>query len=191
MKLRGYRIETGEIEAALRRLPELRDAAVVLLADGATEPRLVAYPVPREPMDEGETPDWRDRLRGWLPDYMLPAQFVVLERLPVTPNGKLDRRALPVPAAPAGRTRTAPSGPTQQAVAAIWAEVLGHASFGADDDFFALGGHSLMATRVLTRVRAPRRRAGAAQLLPGAHRGRARACGRRRGRQRGQGHHRT
>ncbi len=153
VKLRGFRIELGEIEAALRRLAGLADAAVVLHDDGMREPLLVAFVVPAPGAAAGGAEAWRASLRRQLPEYMVPAQFVALERLPLTPNGKLDRRALPAPA-PRTHERVAPRGATQVAIAAIWAEVLNEPDIGADDDFFALGGHSLMATRVLTRLRA-------------------------------------
>jgi amino acid adenylation domain-containing protein len=155
LKVRGFRIEPGEIEAALAAHPGVREAAVVAVEDAAGTPRLAAYVVPVA----GTAPDadaLREHLRGSLPEYMVPSAFVALERLPLTPNGKLDRAALPAPAmAEEGRRAyEAPRDPAEEALAAIWAEVLGVPRVGIHDDFFALGGHSLLATQVLRRARA-------------------------------------
>ncbi|HEX8272438.1 MAG TPA: amino acid adenylation domain-containing protein [Longimicrobiaceae bacterium] len=154
VKVRGYRIEPGEVEAALRALPGVREAVVVAREDVAGERRLVGYVVlaAGAGLDEAGL---RDRLRESLPDYMVPSAFVALEALPLTPNGKLDRAALPAPEAVGAGAReyVAPRGPTEEALAEIWAEVLRRDRVGAHDDFFALGGHSLMATQVISRVR--------------------------------------
>ncbi|HEV2735538.1 MAG TPA: condensation domain-containing protein, partial [Longimicrobiaceae bacterium] len=155
-KVRGFRIAPGEVEAALTRLPEVRDAAVAVREDEPGERRLVAYVV-AEPRPGGVDPErLRARLRESLPDYMVPSAFVPLEELPLTPNGKLDRAALPAPEAVAAGAReyVAPRGPVEEALAEIWAEVLRRERVGAHDDFFALGGHSLLATRVVSRIRA-------------------------------------
>ncbi|MEW5929242.1 MAG: amino acid adenylation domain-containing protein [Gemmatimonadota bacterium] len=154
VKIRGYRIEPGEVEAALRAHPAVREAVVVAREDTAGERRLVGYVVPAADAAFDEA-GLRDRLRESLPDYMVPAAFVPLEALPLTPNGKLDRAALPAPeAVGAGASEyVAPRGPTEEALAEIWAEVLRRDRVGAHDDFFALGGHSLMATQVISRVR--------------------------------------
>ncbi|WP_433223095.1 amino acid adenylation domain-containing protein [Dactylosporangium sp. CS-047395] len=149
VKLRGQRIELGEIEAVLREQPGVRDAAVVVREDRPGDQRLVAYVV-------GETPD-RAALKRILPDYMIPAAIVPLGALPLSANGKLDRRALPAPVRAAGGG-TAPATPTERLVADIWAAVLELRSVGAEDDFFDLGGHSLLATQVAARLR----KAGAA-----------------------------
>ncbi|GAB2834987.1 hypothetical protein GCM10022221_37400 [Actinocorallia aurea] len=149
VKIRGFRIELGEIEAALTALPEVADAAVV-----ARDSRLVAYPVPADP--EGEPLDaarLRAALGETLPSHMVPALFHVLERLPLTSNGKLDRAALPEPSAPervAGRT---PQGEAEETMAALFAEVLGVSGVGADDAFFDLGGDSIVAIQLVARAR--------------------------------------
>nr|UXE44650.1 linear gramicidin synthase subunit D [uncultured bacterium] len=154
VKLRGFRVELGEIESALRAIAGVRDAAVVALEDRPGELRLVAYVVPgpqrRVPVDE-----LRGALRTRLPAYMIPAAFVTLDALPLTTAGKVDRRALPAPdaAAAPGRRHVPPSTPTEATLAEIWSSVLGVEAVGAHDDFFALGGHSLLATRVIARVR--------------------------------------
>jgi amino acid adenylation domain-containing protein len=154
VKVRGYRIEPGEIEAVLRRHPAVRGAAVVVRADGG-EPRLVAYV---ESADPSSVPpaELREHLRGALPAHLVPAAFVALAHLPLTTNGKLDRRALPAPAeAHADADAVArPRTPAEELLAELWAELLGAGRVGADENFFDLGGHSLLATRLLARVAA-------------------------------------
>jgi amino acid adenylation domain-containing protein len=154
VKIRGFRIEPGEIEVALARQPGVREA-VVLAREEAGEKRLVAYVVPAgEPAPSPA--DLQGALRRSLPHYMVPSAFVFLDGLPVTANGKLDRRALSrlaVAAAGPAREFTAPHGPVEEVLAAIWAEVLKLERVGAHDDFFALGGHSLLATQAMSRVR--------------------------------------
>ncbi|WP_299539369.1 non-ribosomal peptide synthetase [uncultured Streptomyces sp.] len=153
VKLRGYRIEPGEIEAALLAHPSVTGATVLLREDVPGDPRLVAYVVAQPPVEAGGL---RAHLRRDLPDYMVPAAFVPLDRIPLTPNGKTDRRALPAPASDRpelGAAYTAPRTETERTVAAVWSQVLGIDTIGADDDFFALGGHSLLATRVVSRLR--------------------------------------
>jgi len=150
VKVRGFRIEPGEIESALRRREGVADCVVVAREDVPGEKRLVAYVV-----GEVEAGVLREPLRRELPEHMVPSAFVVLEQLPLTPNGKLDRKALPAPDfAPAERHYVAPRTPTEEVLAAIWAEVLGIERVGVQDDFFALGGHSLMAVRLLSRIHA-------------------------------------
>ncbi|HLL83947.1 MAG TPA: amino acid adenylation domain-containing protein, partial [Longimicrobium sp.] len=150
IKLRGYRIEPGEVETVLRGHPEVREAAVVAREDGG-ERRLVAYIVA-----EGEAPSpaaLRTHAGKGLPAYMVPGAFVVLDRLPLTPSGKVDRRALPAPELGAERTAyTAPRTPTEEVLAGIWSEVLGVERVGAHDHFFTLGGHSLLLARVAARA---------------------------------------
>ncbi|WP_433073282.1 non-ribosomal peptide synthetase/MFS transporter [Dactylosporangium sp. CA-052675] len=146
VKLRGMRIEPGEIAAVLRAQPGVRDAAVVVREDRPGDQRLVAYVV------GAGFGDLRAALKRVLPDAMVPAAYVTLPELPVTANGKLDRRALPAPAV-RSRAFAEPSTPTEVAVAGVWAAVLGLPRVGADDDFFDLGGHSLLATQVVARLR--------------------------------------
>ncbi|MFI6586305.1 amino acid adenylation domain-containing protein [Embleya sp. NPDC050493] len=154
VKLRGYRIELGEIEAALVAQPDIAQAAV-LLWDEPGDPRLVAYLVPGTPAADPPDPAAvRAALARTLPAYLLPAAFVVLERLPLTANGKLDRAALPAPEqrAPSAASFVAPRGSAEELVAETFADVLGLERVGALDDFFALGGHSLLATRAVARL---------------------------------------
>ncbi|HYH79590.1 MAG TPA: amino acid adenylation domain-containing protein, partial [Longimicrobium sp.] len=153
LKIRGFRIEPGEIETALRRHPAIARAVAVAWAEGG-ESRLVAYLVPAEDAAVPAAAELRALLRETLPDYMVPAAFVTLDRLPLSPNGKVDRGQLPAPPAEPMRAEyVAPRTPAEAALAEIWAEVLGADGVGADDDFFALGGHSLSAARVAARVR--------------------------------------
>ncbi|MET0396317.1 MAG: non-ribosomal peptide synthase/polyketide synthase, partial [Longimicrobiaceae bacterium] len=153
VKVRGFRVEPGEVEAALRELPGVREAAVAAREDSVGEKRLVAYVVPAE----GARPtagELRARLQGRLPEHMVPGAFVLLEALPLTPTGKVDRRALPAPAGPAAAEHVSPRTPAEGVLAEIWGDVLGAERVGVDEDFFELGGHSLLATRVVSRVRA-------------------------------------
>jgi amino acid adenylation domain-containing protein len=160
LKIRGFRIEPGEIEALLAALAEVAAVAVRAVEDPVAGKRLTAYVVPASPVPEGATP-FPERLRTHclehLPAYLVPTFFVVLDRLPVTASGKLDAAALPSPRAPevaAARTVTAPRSGTEEALAALWTELLGVTPIGIDDDFFELGGHSLLATQLLSRLRA-------------------------------------
>jgi len=155
VKVRGFRVEPGEVEAALRAHPGVRDAVVVAREDepGRGAQRLVAYVVARGGAAP-ETAGLRAHLRERVPEHMVPSAFVALERLPLTPNGKLDRAALPAPdTAAGGREYVAPRTPLEEVLAAIYAEVLRTGPVGIHDDFFELGGHSLLATRVASRVR--------------------------------------
>ncbi|KYF66720.1 non-ribosomal peptide synthetase [Sorangium cellulosum] len=152
VKIRGYRVELGEIEARVREHPGVGQAVVVIAAreDGAVGPRIVAYVVPREgALDEASL---RAFLRDRLPEYMHPSDLVLLRALPLTANGKVDRRALPSPAARRRREYVAPRTPVEEALAAIWADVLGRPQVGVEDDFFELGGHSLMAIPLMHRI---------------------------------------
>jgi amino acid adenylation domain-containing protein len=149
VKIRGFRVEPGEIEAVLRRHPGVAECVVVAREDVPGETRLVAYLV-----GEVETDGLREHLRRGLPEYMVPGAFVRLESFPLTPNGKLDRQALPAPEyTSAGERFVAPRTPVEETLAGIWAEVLHLERVGVHDDFFELGGHSLLATRVAARVR--------------------------------------
>ncbi|BBA33067.1 linear gramicidin synthase subunit C [Methylocaldum marinum] len=149
VKLRGFRIELGEIEAALSQQPGIHDAVVLLREDAPGEKRLVAYTVGAV---DPET--LRAALKSQLPDYMVPTAWVTLDALPLTPNGKVDRKALPAPERDgAGAAYVPPQTPTEELLAGIWAELFGHERVGRHDDFFALGGHSLRAIQVVSRVR--------------------------------------
>ncbi|HEU4560714.1 MAG TPA: amino acid adenylation domain-containing protein, partial [Longimicrobium sp.] len=150
VKIRGFRIELGEIEAALRQAPGVRDCTVVAREDATGDRRLVAYVV-----GEAEAGALRDLLRRTLPEYMVPSAFVALDALPLTANGKLDRKALPAPEgdAYARRSYEAPLGETEQALAETWADVLGVERVGRWDHFFELGGHSLLAIKLIGRMR--------------------------------------
>ncbi|HEU0079641.1 MAG TPA: amino acid adenylation domain-containing protein, partial [Longimicrobiaceae bacterium] len=152
VKIRGFRVEPGEVVEALLRHPGVREAVVTVWEDVSGEKRLAAYVVPGDGAELAPE-ELRERLRERLPEYMVPAAYVVLESLPLTPSGKTDRRALPAPAGRAGRAYAAPRTPTEEALCAIWAEVLGLERVGIDDHFFELGGHSLRATRIASRVR--------------------------------------
>ena len=154
VKIRGFRIELGEIEAVLDQHPAVREAVVLAREDAPGEKRLVAYLV-----CSGEAPkaaDLRAFLKEKLPDYMVPAAFVALAALPITENGKVDRRALPAPDAAVveARAHVAPRGPVEEGIAAIFAEVLKLPIVSARDGFFELGGHSLLATQAIARIRA-------------------------------------
>jgi amino acid adenylation domain-containing protein len=149
VKIRGFRVEPGEVESALARHPGVREAAVVVHGDGARR-RLVGYYVAEAALAGDEL---RAFLAGELPEYMVPASLVRLEALPLTPSGKLDRQSLPAPQATEETGYVAPEIPAEEQLAGIWAEVLGIDRIGAHDDFFALGGQSLLATQMVSRIR--------------------------------------
>ena len=153
VKIRGFRIELGEIEAALTRHPGVREAVVLAREDVPGDRRLVAYLVPQA----GESvtmAELRDALKARLPDHMVPAAFVTLEALPLTDNGKIDRKALPAPATERGAaTFSAPRTALERDIAHIWAELLRVEQVGLGDNFFELGGHSLLIVRLQGRLR--------------------------------------
>ncbi|WP_433661641.1 amino acid adenylation domain-containing protein [Nocardia sp. CA-128927] len=151
VQLRGFRIELGEIESALVRCPGVSQAVVLVLADENAGDRLIGYVVP----DTGSQLDpveLRSQVGEFLTGYMVPDAIVVLDALPLTPNGKLDRKALPAPEFLSTAAFRAPSSPVEQAVAEVFAGLLGANEIGLDDDFFGLGGNSLLATRVVARI---------------------------------------
>jgi acyl carrier protein len=153
VKIRGFRIELGEIETKLRQHPAVAEAALVPLDDPATGKRLIAYLVLRK-SSSAHAGELRSFLKRSLPDYMIPAVFMCLESFPLTANGKIDRKALPLPAISEGETTgTPPRTPTEERIAEIWRDVLKVASVSIHDDFFALGGHSILAIQVTARVR--------------------------------------
>ena len=154
VKVRGHRIELGEIEAALMQHSDVRQAVVVLRADNPDDPQLVAYLVPAG-AEAPQTATLRDFLKQKLPEHMVPALYVTLEKLPLTPNGKVDRKALPAPQGQRSSDKqfVAPKGGVEQAVAAIWKEILHVDQVGVDDNFFDFGGHSLQVVQVQNRLR--------------------------------------
>ena len=154
VKIRGFRIELGEIEARLAACAGVRQAAVLAREDQPGDKRLVAYLV-AEPGCAPGVADLRGALVRSLPEYMLPSAFVTMEAFPLTPNGKLDRRALPAPGQSAvlARTYVAPVDETEVAIARIWQELLGLPRIGRHDQFFELGGHSLLAVQLASRLR--------------------------------------
>ncbi|MDT5036571.1 MAG: hypothetical protein QOE03_1756, partial [Micromonosporaceae bacterium] len=151
IKIRGFRVELGEIEAVLAEHPAV-GSAVVAVRDGVAGKRVVGYVVPETGQPAPDPVLVREHAARLLPDYMIPAVVVALDALPLTPNGKVDRAALPEPTyrAPAGGV---PQTPQQEILAGLFAEVLGVERVGRDDSFFALGGHSLVATRLAGRIR--------------------------------------
>ena len=175
VKIRGQRIELGEIEARLAELPQVREAVVLARQDSPGDQRLVAYWTGRdegaagthdaasdaadtgegeETRQQQEVARLRDHLKAELPSYMVPGAFVKLDAMPLTPNGKVDRKALPAPDAEALVTHAyeAPQGPVEEVLAGIWQELLGVERVGRHDSFFDLGGHSLMLTQMVSRI---------------------------------------
>lgn len=156
VKIRGFRVELGEIASALLRHPAVADAAVLVREDRLGDKRLVGYVTPAASHGGVTVGALREHLATILPDFMLPNAIVVVNRMPVDPNGKLDRRALPSPDLERDRTDSlfiAPRTPREELVAGVWADVLGLTEIGVFDNFFELGGHSLLAGQVIARIR--------------------------------------
>jgi amino acid adenylation domain-containing protein len=150
LKMNGVRVEAAEVEAVLAGHSDVQQAAVVVRHDGERR-RLVAYVAPRQGLRPSER-DLRAFLRLRLHEAMLPSRFVVLDVLPLLPNGKLDRAALPPPSAPTGETAAGPRDQVEARLVVLWQDVLGLGAVGIHDDFFALGGHSLLALRMAMRI---------------------------------------
>jgi acyl carrier protein len=154
VQLRGFRVELSEIEIALLQCPGVGDAAVVLREYITGDPRLAAYVVAQR----GRTlrvPDLRRHVKQTLPEYMIPSSFILMDALPLTANGKLDRKALPAPAGerPLDETYVPPRTETERQIVDIWRDVLQIEKIGVHDSFFELGGHSLLAIRLMSQLR--------------------------------------
>ncbi|MBA2737668.1 MAG: non-ribosomal peptide synthetase, partial [Pyrinomonadaceae bacterium] len=154
VKLRGYRVELGEIEATLSRHPDVNECLVTLREDAPGDKRLVAYLTMKTgKINSGEL---RSYVKGFLPEYMTPSAFVLMKEWKLTPNGKIDRRQLPAPEESFSDAETefiAPRTPVEEKLAGIWANLLRLERIGINDNFFDLGGHSLLATQVVSRIR--------------------------------------
>ncbi|WP_410586712.1 amino acid adenylation domain-containing protein [Amycolatopsis sp. lyj-23] len=156
VKIRGHRVEPGEVEAVLDAHPAVTASVVVARADAGTDARLVGYAVLAPGVDRTGLPEaLRAHAARSLPPYLVPSAIVPLDRIPLSANGKVDRKALPAPPAPAPATvRAVPSTPAERVIAQAWAEVLGLDAVGAEDNFFALGGDSIVSLQVVARIRA-------------------------------------
>nr|NIM14698.1 amino acid adenylation domain-containing protein [Candidatus Aminicenantes bacterium]NIM81428.1 amino acid adenylation domain-containing protein [Candidatus Aminicenantes bacterium]NIN20828.1 amino acid adenylation domain-containing protein [Candidatus Aminicenantes bacterium]NIN44614.1 amino acid adenylation domain-containing protein [Candidatus Aminicenantes bacterium]NIN87430.1 amino acid adenylation domain-containing protein [Candidatus Aminicenantes bacterium] len=155
VKIRGFRVELGEVEAQLMDHEGIREAVVLVKEDAKREKYLCAYTVACGTFEKApSTRELKEYLVNKLPDYMIPSYFIQVERIPLTPNGKVDRKALPAPEIKAGADYTAPRNEIEEKLVEIWSEVLGveHLKIGIDDNFFELGGHSLKGTVLLFRI---------------------------------------
>jgi acyl-coenzyme A synthetase/AMP-(fatty) acid ligase/acyl carrier protein len=156
VKVRGFRIELGEVEAVMGKVEGVREAVVIVREDEAGEARLVGYVV-WEAGRQRTSAEMRDELREQLPDYMVPVAIVGLEAMPLTANGKIDRKALPAPGERSqvdeGTRYEEPQTELEQTIAEIWSQILGVKMIGLNDDFFDLGGHSLLAVQFISRLR--------------------------------------
>ncbi|OEU64085.1 MAG: hypothetical protein BA867_09135 [Desulfobacterales bacterium S5133MH16] len=154
VKIRGFRIELGEIEAVLSKHEQVKDAVVIAREDHPGNKQLTAYLTPKEEDKAPEPGDLREFLKAKLPDYMIPSAFVILKALPLTPNGKIDRKALPEPDMSAAQKEyAAPRNKTENAIALIWAEVLNLKEVGIYDNFFDIGGNSLLLMKVISGLK--------------------------------------
>ena len=155
VKIRGHRIELGEIMAQLAALDDVREAVVIVREDEPGDQRLVAYLLPPEGQAETDINSVRSKLKVMLPEYMVPSHFIVLDAWPLTPTGKVDKKALPAPEGETARSTAyvAPRNDIETRLCALWADMLGVEQVGVFDNFFELGGHSLLATRIIGRVR--------------------------------------
>ena len=168
IKIRGFRIELGEIEAILAKRAGVKQAIVLAREDDRGDKRLIGYVV-TDGERAGSSDDLRAYLKHYLPEYMVPAAVILLPKLPLTANGKVDRQALPAPEAVVKRVHVEPKTPTEMLIAKVWSEVLGRDQISCDDNFFDLGGHSLLAVRALGELeKAVGRRIPMASLFRGA-----------------------
>src|SRR5262249_27884152 len=155
VKVRGFRVEVGEIEAVLKHHPSVKQAVVTVREDDAGGKRLGAYIIAAQKAAPPAREELRRHLKDKLPEYMVPSLFLLLDTLPLTGSGKVDRRALPAPdaeRAALAEAFLAPRSGVEEMLASIWSDVLG-VTVGVNDNFFELGGHSLLATQVMSRVR--------------------------------------
>jgi amino acid adenylation domain-containing protein len=166
VKIRGFRIELGEVESVLARHESVKQAIALAREDERGDKRLVAYVVanPGRPIDLDRL---REHARAELPDYMVPSAFVVIPKVPLNANGKIDRQALPAPeeSASARKEHIAPRTPIEEMIAAIWSDVLRRPDISVEDDFFEIGGHSLLATQIASRLRAQFRIAAPVRMI--------------------------